>query len=307
MKKILKVIGIIFIVIIIVAVLLFVYLQMQPFVPTDYIEKVETGGDIEAKYLKLGDYDVSYMEVDTDETFEKYEIYYPSKMKKTNDKYPLVIFANGTGVKASRYRALFEHLASWGFIVIGNEDSSSWNGYSSVQSLDYMIRQNNNQKSIFYNKIDVDNIGISGHSQGGVAVFNAITNYDNSNMYKVAVVLSPANEDLSTFLNWPYDVTKVKIPVMIASGTEGIFENQIVLPFDNLKQLYEELNVDKLMIRKTGYIHRQMIYQADGYVTAWFIWHLYDDKNASAAFIGSDPEVLSNKLYQDQRIDIKEE
>lgn len=35
---------------------------------------------------------------------------------------------NGTGVYASKYPAVFEHLASWGFIVVGNEDPSTCTG-----------------------------------------------------------------------------------------------------------------------------------------------------------------------------------
>lgn len=32
---------------------------------------------------------------------------------------------NGTLINVSRYKAVFKHLASWGFIVAGNEDSNS--------------------------------------------------------------------------------------------------------------------------------------------------------------------------------------
>ena len=50
--------------------------------------------------------------------------------------------------------------------------------------------------------------------------------------------------------------------------------------------------------------HGQMLYYADGYVTAWFMWLLQDDKEAAQAFIGEKPELLTNPLYQDQKIDL---
>ena len=56
------------------------------------------------------------------------------------------------------------------------------------------------------------------------------------------------------------------------------------------------------MARKKGCEHGQMLYSADGYVTAWFLWQLKSDQNAAKAFVGSDAEIKSNKLYQDVNI-----
>ena len=47
-----------------------------------------------------------------------------------------------------------------------------------------------------------------------------------------------------------------------------------------------------------------MLYFADGYVTAWFLWLLKDDTEAAKVFIGDAPELLSNPLYQEQQIDM---
>lgn len=37
----------------------------------------------------------------------------------------------------------------------------------------------------------------------------------------------------------------------------------------------------------------------DGYVTAWFMWKLRGDEDAASAFIGNEPELQNNPLYQD--------
>jgi len=37
------------------------------------------------------------------------------------------------------------------------------------------IEENENEDSVFYHRLDLENIGISGHSQGGPAVFNMAT------------------------------------------------------------------------------------------------------------------------------------
>ena len=54
MKKVLKVIGIIVAVIAVLAGALLLYLSKKPAVADDYTTKVQTGGDIEAKYLAMG-------------------------------------------------------------------------------------------------------------------------------------------------------------------------------------------------------------------------------------------------------------
>jgi len=52
-------------------------------VPEDYTKKVQTGGDIEAKYLAMGTHEVSYKEIPAMMSFKKYEIFYPSDMADT--------------------------------------------------------------------------------------------------------------------------------------------------------------------------------------------------------------------------------
>lgn len=107
----------------------------------------------------------------------------------------MVLFINGTGVSASRYRPVFEHLASWGFIAIGNEDPSTWEGKKADATLSWLLAANEDETSIFYHRVDEENIGITGHSQGGVGVFSTINNTEHKDMYKCAVSLSPTQED----------------------------------------------------------------------------------------------------------------
>ena len=135
----LKIIGIIFLVIIGLIVLFFVYVALKPMVPKNYETKIETGGDIEAKYIAHGKYEVKYTEQGAMENYKKYKVYYPSELERNNKKYPVIVVNNGTGVKASKTRTMFEHFASWGFIVIDNEEEYSWNDFSAEMSLKYLL------------------------------------------------------------------------------------------------------------------------------------------------------------------------
>ena len=60
-----------------------------------------------------------------------------------------------------------------------------------------------------------------------------------------------------------------------------------------------------LMTWKHGVEHGQMLYSVDGYITAWFMWQLQEDKKASNAFLGEKSEFLNNKLYTDININLK--
>ncbi len=284
-----------------VAVAVFLFLASQPAVPDDYRETVKTGGTIESEYLKDGPYGHCYLEQAADEDFKKYEVWYPDGLADSDDKHPAIVVLNGTGVKASKYASLFEHYASWGFIAVGTEEDESWDAEAADKSLAFLISQNEDKDSVLYGKVDLDNVGATGHSQGGAGVFNAVTAMEHSDVYKTAVSLSPTNEEQSASLKWSYDLTKIDIPTLMLAGTEGDFEMKLVIPYEKMDQMFDKIDAPKCMARKTGCEHGDMLYSADGYVTAWFMWRLQGDERAAAAFTGENPEILVNELYQNQR------
>lgn len=104
---------VIFIIVLLLAILLFI-LSRKPFVPGNYTKTVKPGGTLEARYLAMGQYEVRHVETDAPEDWGKFIIYYPAEMEKEDQTYPAVVMVNGTGVYASKYPALFQHLASWG-------------------------------------------------------------------------------------------------------------------------------------------------------------------------------------------------
>lgn len=228
MKKLLKIIGIIILIPIVLVIALLVIISFIPMTPNNYTKEVKTGGDIETKYLAIGDYKVKKIKREGSEITKKYYIYYPEELKNRDKKYPVVVILNGTGVLPKKYKALFKHLASWGFVVIGNDDGSTGFGKSADETMDLIISENSNSNSIFYGKLDLDNIGITGHSQGGAGVFTAISIMEHKDKYKTAVALSPTHEETAHQFGWKYDLSKINIPILMMAGTSGEFETQAV-------------------------------------------------------------------------------
>ena len=280
-------------------------LSKIPSVPGDYTQKVKTGGEIEAKYLAMGSHEVEHLESVTVSSLEKFEVYYPKDIDKMG-KVPVVIFLNGTGTPASKYPALQEHLASWGFITIANEENNSFYGEGVELSIRYLkfsdTYDSNDDESPLKGHIDFDNIGVTGHSQGGIGVINGITIHPNSGMVKATVMLSSTETDMAKALLWDSDSSLIHANTMMI-GSTGQTDSSIS-PLESMQRTYENITGDviKVLARRNDCDHGEMLYSADGYVTAWFMWQLQGDEDAARAFTGDSPEIMRNELYQDQQI-----
>lgn len=308
MKKVVKIIVIVLLVLATATVVLLKYLGSRPAVPNDYQQRVKTGGGLEAKYLANGKYEVSVAEQAALQDFKKYTIFYPSDLDSSNKRYPVIVICNGSGTPISKYPAVPKHYASWGFIVIGTEEEYAWDGFGAEMSVRHLQRLNDapqteeNRPNIFFHKIDLNNVGIVGHSQGGVGVLNAITAQEHKDIYKAAVSLSPTNQELAHNLEWDYHASLVHTPIVLISGEGG--GDDWVVTGEQLEHIYRDIADNKIMFRRKDTAHNEVLYSADGYVTAWFMWRLQGDKEAAAVFSGSSPELADNPMYQDVKIDL---
>ena len=310
MKKLMKIILIILGVIAVLILAIFLFLlwsSKQPAVSVGYFNDVITDVPCELKYTQMGTYEVSTFEQAFDnKQVGRFRVWYPAEMETSDRKYPLVVMVNGSGTPASRYEAVFEHLASWGFIVVGNEDSSSGTGESAASTLDFILGLDADVNSPFYGKIDTQNIGIAGHSQGGSGTVNAVTAYENGAMYKVLYTASTPTRDIAAdVLKAPYDVAGIQSPWFMTAGTgeadSGNEKNTGISPLWSNQENYDAVTDDvmKVLARRTDTGHGDMLPYADGYMTAWFMYHLQGDETAGAVFLGDNAEILNNANWQD--------
>ena len=153
----------------------------------------------------------------------------------------------------------------------------------------------------------MDRIGVSGHSQGGVGVINAATENKNGSLVKTIFAASPTSIGLAEGLMWDYDPSLVSCPIFMVSSIGDADEN-LVVSGAQLDEIYDAVpnTVTKVKARRKDANHGDMLSYSDGYMTAWFMWQLCGDEEAAKAFTGDDAEILSNSLYQDQRINIVE-
>ena len=248
---------------------------------------------IEQKYHENGPYQVTVHSIDG------IHVFLPDTVHKA--PLPTLVMVNGTGLKALHYRPVFEHLASWGFVVIGNDDSNAWNGRSALVSLDKAIFQNSIVSSPLYQRIDLDRIGVVGHSQGAMGAINAATEDDR---FKVLYAASCPQKSLAKKLGWSYSMKTISIPTMLVAGTEWI--DRHISPLDSLLLLAEELpnTTPMLLGRLKGVEHRYVLHEGDAYMTAWLRHFLANDADAAAALASDNPEILNNPRWQNVNIHI---
>ena len=123
--------------------------------------------------------------------------------------------------------------------------------------------------------------GLSGHSQGGAGVINAITKFPESSYFKCAYAASaPTKPWTDTLLGaLKYECSQVKVPTMMTYEQQTPPDDM----FYNFNQYDKNLKVD-------------MLFAADSYMTAWFFYILLNDKIAAQAFEGTNTEMPKNEL-----------
>lgn len=99
-------------------------------------------------------------------------LYYPELASGV--RYPVVTWANGTDALPDQYDYLLRHLAGWGFFVIAVNHKNTGVGESTWMAAQYLLDANDNVSSRYYQKVDTNNVGAFGHSQGAMGAIGAL-------------------------------------------------------------------------------------------------------------------------------------
>lgn len=257
---------------------------------------------IEDTYEVAGSYSVSTTTV-TGYNNDTLVIYYPTNL--TGD-YPLITWGNGTWTHPSNYSELLSHVASYGFIIVASYDSDQGTGELMVNAADYMIAENNNPNSMFYNKIDTYNIGAMGHSQGACGAVNAAT---SASYIDTVIPMSLVSQATLSTLGVSCDVTNITVPTLL---TCGVNETWIMCPPFVMNDYYYDMinnNSNQPVVKAAldWSMHNDMQDSGNpdrykGYITAWLMFQLKGDTTAAGAFAGSSPELPTNSSWSYVRI-----
>ena len=97
---------------------------------------------------------------------------YPKQLSSTQ-KHGVVFWGPGGGTEPGAYEGMIRRLASHGFVVIALKESLG-DASQAMKALDWLDKQNKDQNSPLFGKIDMNTVGCSGHSMGGLESEQAV-------------------------------------------------------------------------------------------------------------------------------------
>ena len=317
MKKVMKIIGIVLLCIVVLVVVLIVVNMIKTainnkriWIPDNYYMAFESDSALEKKYAGLGEYEVKELEFESEnKSIDKIRVWYPNEAE--DRQYPVILVVNASNTAALNLKPAYARLASWGFIVVGNDDRQTGTGKTASKTLDYVLNLNKDKNSELFGKIDEEHIGCVGYSQGGAGAINAVTKFENSDKFTALFTGSASYALLSKNMGWGYDVSQIKIPYFMTAGTGNTDDNggsihddknlAGIAPLASLVENYDGITADvfKLRARVTGAEHQDILHLTDGYMTAWMLYHLQGDEEAASVFVGENADILTNNGWQD--------
>jgi pimeloyl-ACP methyl ester carboxylesterase len=280
----------------------------QPALESDYYTAFTSDFPIEERYSQRGDEEVARTELKGEAASGTTAVWYPQQLETGDKRYPMVLVVNASNSPASTYEPFFERLASWGFVVVGTEEPQSGTGEAASIALDTILEAPSD--TVLFDRIDADNVGIVGYSQGGAGALRAATEFDNGAVFKAIFTASAPYPVLAENLGWGYDISRLGIPYFMTAGTGSSDDAGVkdvseefggVSPLSGLVENYDAMTDDVLKIRArvAGAEHDEMLTLTDGYMTAWMLYQLKGDTTAGSVFIGEDAELLANTNWQD--------
>jgi hypothetical protein len=200
-------------------------------------------------------------------------IYRPTTLGAGGLRHPVILWGNGTGGSPLDYDALLRHWASHGFVVAAANTPSAGSGQAILDGATFLINENGRPDSPYFQKIDVDHIGATGHSQGGggAIVAGADARVDT------VIPIQPGPQG---------SIPALRGPMFILAGQNDtvVPPRLLVLPRYNraghIPAVYGELaGADHLVTVGDGGGFR-------GMTTAWFRFWLMGDEQARGEFFG---------------------
>lgn len=252
---------------------------------------VEDGGTGKYKALMM-----------TEPSLQTHTIFRPQDLSGFGKKEKLPVIAWGNG---ACYNSPWEHVnflnevASHGFLVIaigtmpkisGEQTKERSKSSQLLDAIDWATQQNADPSSPYYQKIDVDNIAVSGMSCGGLQTLEVAGDpristivVCNSGLFRQTGAGMPGMPQLSKS-----QLEKVHTPTLYLLGGPSD------IAYENGMDDYNRINHVPIFVANMDIGHGGTYSQPHGgefarVATAWYQWQLKGDKKAGKMFTGNPP------------------
>jgi hypothetical protein len=211
--------------------------------------------------------------------YSLYTIFRPACMKK-GETYPVISWANGTCGLTHGYSVLLGTIASHGFVIVAS--NSTWtataptNGVQ-VRAIDYAEALNEDDSSVFYHHLDLDKVGVMGHSQGAAATIVGATDP----RVKAAIFWNSGASNAVPFLNVSGDrdvgggsITNTQ------NGTNNAMQPGAWTFYHQVLQTGGNATGHLVLMEQPDRVWEMAV--------AWWQWQLNGDEKAKKMFVGDD-------------------
>ncbi|MBB6569420.1 hypothetical protein [Kribbella sandramycini] len=199
-------------------------------------------------------------------------LYYPADLPTTAGARPVILWGNGTGATVEQYDEFLRQVASWGFVVAAANTGQSGSGKEILAGGKYLLAENTRTGSIFRGKIDPNNIGAAGHSQGGGGAIAA----GADPMVKVTIPVQPGPQGSAPALRGPSLFIAGQLDYIVPSP---YVRGRYAWAQDHPAVFAELKGSDHFF---PGETRTRLI----GVGTAWFRYWLAGDQRAKSVFFG---------------------
>lgn len=200
------------------------------------------------------------------------QAYYPSNMGEIIEKHPVVFLSRDAGSRSTDYEMLLRRLASHGFFVYTERATSSANEIDNF--VDWATEQIFLSNEWIAGKIDLYNIAIVGHGEGGTAIFKKSA---KGRAYtRISIAGAPSAERIPPVITSSYFISGSDDQAV--SGLENHFYNSEATAFFSI--------IDNASGFKT-------VEKATPAITSWLKWFLLRGLKNREDFILPDCEFCS--------------
>lgn len=254
----------------------------------------------------------------TEPSLPTHTVFRPQELEAFGKKSKLPVIAWGNG---ACYNSPWEHVnflnevASHGFLVIaigtmpkesGEQIKERSASSKLVDAIDWAFAQNVDPNSPYYQKIDLDNVAVSGMSCGGLQTLEVAGDPRistiivlNSGLFRQTGAGMPGMPQLSKA-----QLEKIHSPTLYLLGGPSD------IAYENGMDDYERINHVPIFVANMDVGHGGTYSQPHGgefarVATAWYKWQLKGDKKAGNMFTGKKPGLAQSPEWTVARKNIK--
>jgi hypothetical protein len=211
-----------------------------------------------------------------------YTVYRPACMRE-GETYPVITWGNGTCGQTEGYGSLLRYVASYGYVVFASNSRYTGNNRAMNKALDFAEAANADEKSVYYKRLDLENIGAMGHSQGGGATVSAA---DDARIDSLIIWNAGASGPKPFFtISGDADITGLS-PASMARSVDGSSQPSAWMYYHKIPMTGSVSGHLTLMIQPERVVEATV---------AWWDLMLKKDAKAKEFFVGASCKLCGKK------------